>query len=70
MGVAKDNKLCMNCLGTRHFVKECPSGQRCKKCHQPHHAWLHFDAKSKDRKAPKAGSHSEESSEVVTANVS
>ena len=70
MGVVKDNKLCLNCLGSGHFLKECPSGQRCKKCHQPHHSWLHVDPKSEDRKASKAGSHSGESSDVVTANVS
>ena len=37
MGVVKDSKLCMNCLSSGHFVKERPSPQRCKKCHQPHH---------------------------------
>ena len=59
----------MNCLCSGHFVKMCPSGQRCKKCHQPHHSWLHIDAKSKDRKASKARSHSKESSDMVTANM-
>ena len=70
MGVVKDNKLCLNCLGSGHFVKECPSPQRCKKCHQPHHSWLHFDAKSEDRETSKAGSRSGKSTDVVTANVS
>ena len=58
MGVVKDNKLCSNCFGSGHFVKECPSSQRCKRCHQSHHSWLHIDPKSEDRKAAKAGSHS------------
>ena len=60
MSVVKDNKLCMNCLCSGHFVKECPSPQRCKKCHQPHHSWLHIDSKNEDRKAAKAGSRSGE----------
>ena len=70
MGVVKDNKLCLNCLGSGHFLKECPSGQRCKKCHQPHHSWLHVDPISEDCKASMAGSHSRESPDVVMANVS
>ena len=45
--VVKD-KLCLNRLGNRHFVKECPSGQRCKKCHQSHHSWLHIEDKNND----------------------
>ena len=51
MGVVKNNKLRLSRLGSGHFVKECPSGQKCKKCHQPHHSWLHIDAKSEDCKA-------------------
>ena len=70
MGVVKDNKLCINCLGSGHFVKECPSSQRCKKCHRSHHSWLHIESKSEDRKAAKSGSRSGESTGVVTANVS
>ena len=34
MAVVKNNKLCLNCLGSGHFVKECLSCKRCKKCHQ------------------------------------
>ena len=70
MGVAKYNKLCLNCLGSGHFMKECPSTQKCKKFHQPHHLWLHIDSKRENRKAAKAGSHSGESTDIVTANVS
>ena len=62
--------MCTNCLGQGQFVKECQSSQNCKKCHQPHHSWLHIDSKSEDRKAPKASPHSGESTDVITANVS
>ena len=61
MGVVKDNKLHLNCLGSGHFLKECPSNQRCKKCHRSHHLWQHIDSKSEDHKAVKAGSHSRDS---------
>ena len=67
IGVVKDDKLCMNSLGAGHFVKEYPSSQKCKKCNQPHHSWLHIDPKSEKRKA---GSHSGESTDIVIANVS
>ena len=69
MSVVKDSRLCVNCLGSGHFVKECPSSQRCKECHQPHHSMLHIDSKSKNHKAAKASPHSGESTDVVTANV-
>ena len=70
MGVVKDLKLCLNFLGSRHFVKECPCGQRCKKCHQSHHSWLHIKSKSEDRKTGKSSSRSRESTHMVTANIS
>ena len=28
------------------MVKECPCGQRCRKCKKPHHSWLHIDKKA------------------------
>ena len=70
MSMVKENKLCLNCLGSGHFVKEYPSSQKCKKCHQPHHSWLHIDPESENRKAAKAGSRSEEATDVVTTNIS
>ena len=30
MGIVRDNTFCLNCLGSGHFLKESPSGQRCK----------------------------------------
>ena len=68
--MVKENKLCMNRLGSRHFVKEYPFGKRCKRCHQPQHLQLHIDAKSKNRYAPKTGLHSGKLSDVVVASVS
>ncbi len=39
----KDNHLCMNCLGA-HFVRQCKSIHRCKRCQKPHHSLLYVDA--------------------------
>ena len=42
------NKMCFNCLKPGHFVSQCPSNQRCKKCQRPHHSLLHAEPKSGD----------------------
>ncbi|XP_070068046.1 uncharacterized protein [Drosophila takahashii] len=39
--VVKKNGLCVNCLGKGHKVSNCPSKNRCRSCHQPHHTLLH-----------------------------
>ena len=39
----KSNDLCMNCLGSGHFVRQCKSVHRCKRCQKPHHTLLHVD---------------------------
>ena len=41
--IAKENKLCLNCLRPGHFVKQCTSTQRCKKCLGLHHSCLHIE---------------------------
>jgi len=40
----QENHLCMNCLGPEHFVKQCKSIHRCKKCQKPHHTLLHTES--------------------------
>ena len=70
MGIVKENNLCMNYLGSRHYLKECCSSHRCKKCHNPHHSWLHTESKGKDCKTNRRDSESGKSTDVVTANTS
>ena len=45
-----ENELCLNCLKPGHFANLCPCLQRCKKCHGPHHSWLHVDKPAEDLK--------------------
>ena len=44
----KANDLCMNCLHPGHFVKQCKSVHRCKRCHGSHHTLLHVDQKEQN----------------------
>ena len=39
----RKNNLCLNCLGSGHFAKQCRSSHRCKKCQRPHHTLLHIE---------------------------
>lgn len=40
----QQNKLCYNCLGSKHTVSQCQS-ERCKSCHGKHHSLLHSEEK-------------------------
>ena len=54
----KANDLCMNCLRPGHFVRQCKSLNRCRKCQKPHHTFLHIDAKVESPAAAVSGSPS------------
>ena len=41
LATLKEHNLCMNCLGTGHFVRQCKSSHRCRKCNKLHHTLLH-----------------------------
>ena len=41
----KSKGLCLNCLRPGHYVRDCASSHRRKKCHKPHHTLLHVEAK-------------------------
>ena len=42
--VLKSHGLYMNCLAPNHFVKQCKSVQRCKRCQKLHYTLLHVNA--------------------------
>ena len=46
--LVKNHKMCFNCLKPGHFVSQCPSNQRCKKCQRRHYSLLHAEPKSGD----------------------
>ena len=41
--ILRKHNLCLNCLGSGHFARQCKSDQRCRKCQRPHHTLLHSD---------------------------
>ena len=45
MTTLKANDLCMNCLRPGHYVKQCKSLHRCRKCQKQHHKLLHIESK-------------------------
>ena len=42
--VLKSHGLCLNCLRPGHYVRQCKSLHRCKKCQKLHHTLLHVDS--------------------------
>ena len=47
ISILKSNGLCLNCMrsGSGHYVKNCTSLHRCKRCQKPHHTLLHVEPK-------------------------
>ena len=45
MTTLKANDLCMNCFKPGHYVKQCKSLHRCRKCQKQHHTLLHIESK-------------------------
>ena len=43
LSLLKEHKICMNCLTRSHFIKQCKSLHRCRKCQSPHHTLLHLE---------------------------
>ncbi len=51
MSTLKSYGLCLNCLKPGHFVKECTSTHRCRKCQKPHHTLLHLEVQPERRES-------------------
>ena len=48
LSVVKNNGLCMNCLKSGHYLKDCKSSHFCRNCQRPHHTLLHVDVRGPD----------------------
>ena len=64
LATVKVNNLCMNCLSKGHFLAECKSPHRCKKCHNPHHTLLHIDQRDQRKDQPSQPTPSDQDQEV------
>lgn len=45
--LAKDYKVCLNCLKTKHFARNCKSSS-CQRCGGRHHTLLHIEWNTRD----------------------
>ena len=70
MTIVKDNGLWLNFLRPGHFVNQCSSTQKCKKCQKPHHSWLHINTQDKEAKVPDTESQCKDDPGVVTTHTS
>ena len=62
LATVKTHKLCMNCLKSGHFLRDCKSPHHCRTCQKPHHTLLHIDA------APESDESLNPSPTVVSSN--
>ncbi|XP_071580238.1 uncharacterized protein [Temnothorax nylanderi] len=46
----KNAKLCLNCMKSGHFIKDCKAGS-CRKCSAKHNTLIHFDKSSSSQVA-------------------
>ena len=66
--IVRENPICLNCLRPGYLAKNCCSVQRCRKCKQPHHTWLH--GQKEDEGQTKAADSSKEHTDVSVTHVS
>lgn len=45
VSLLKSNGLCLNCMRPGHYIRDCTSASRCKRCQKPHHTLLHIETK-------------------------
>lgn len=69
LATVKSNNLCMNCLGKGHFVVDCKSLHRCRKCSNPHHTLLHKEDHRKDQPSNQSKPASSSPSQVSVNTV-
>ena len=62
----RKNNLCLNCLGSGHFVKQCKSSHRCRKCQRPHHTLLHVETHGNAAPAPAQSTPTPPTTQIVS----
>ncbi|XP_071057047.1 uncharacterized protein [Onthophagus taurus] len=55
--LAKDLKLCTNCLNLNHTVQQCKSKRNCFKCSKRHHTLLHLENENSEAPRTAVTSH-------------
>lgn len=60
--VLKRNNLCLNCFSSGHYLKQCKSTHRCRKCQRPHHTLLHVESEGGGNQTPLQSSNHEDAS--------
>ena len=45
LSTVRTNGMCINCMRSGHFVRNCRSSHRCSVCQKPHHTLLHIENK-------------------------
>ena len=68
MATVMSNNTCMNCLGKGHYISQCKSIHKCRKCQRPHHTLLHDDQKEQSRNQQSSGSTPSPSEEEATVS--
>ena len=66
LSTLKDNNLCLNCLKPGHFIRECKSLHRCRKCQKPHHSLLHVEPRDPPPTQPSSPPVDSVTSNLVT----
>ena len=68
LSTLKRNNLCLNCFGSGHFVKQCKSSHRCKKCQRLHHTLLHLEAQDGTNPPPRKSPPSDRPPDRIVTN--
>lgn len=63
----RDKGLCGNCLGRKHYVKECQSTNTCRTCKKRHHTLLHRDFPPKKQPTEKKDKTNKPGKSTVTS---
>ena len=72
MDLIWDSRLCINYLKLGHFVRQCPSPQKCKKSQGSHHSLVHKESTTRFSQSRQSlqSSETREDPKVVTTHTS